>query len=99
MMDLNIREFGPSIRVRFAKHLVAIVCFDSTFVLLSYEYYCLGFAIGYLLRIMDTCLPRDWKSYSRLSERDSMGWTRLCSWISRMQVEEVLAIWLWIMKC
>jgi hypothetical protein len=59
MLDFDIREFGPSVRVRFAKHLVVIVCSDSTFSLISYEHGCLRFAIGYLLLLMDMCLSRD----------------------------------------
>jgi len=99
VLGFDIREFGPSVRVRFARHLVVILCFDSTLNLISYEHGCLSFAIGYLLLLMDMCLSRDWKSYSRISGRDSMAEYGLCSWISRMKVEDALAIWLWIMKC
>lgn len=59
MLGFNIREFGPSVRVRFARHLVAIVSFDSTFILLSYKHGCLSFATGYLVPLMDMCLSRD----------------------------------------
>jgi len=59
MLDFDIREFGPSARVQFAKHLVVILCFGSTLNLISYEHGFLSFAIGYLVLLMDMCLSRD----------------------------------------